>query len=57
MEFSEELAPMIVLPIFFAFCVWIVKLVYDWKKVKLKSQFHHKLVEKFYPKKGNNMRQ
>ena len=47
MEVSEELTSMIVLPIFFGLLAWFLKMVYDWKKIKLKSDFHHKLVEKF----------
>ena len=47
MEISEALTTMIVLPIFFGFCGWIIKLVFDWKKMRLKSEFHHKLVDKF----------
>jgi drug/metabolite transporter (DMT)-like permease len=47
MQISEELTAMIVLPIFFLFFLLAIKFFFDWRKVRIKSEFHHKLVDKF----------
>lgn len=47
MQISEELTAMIVLPIFFFFFLLAIKFFFDWRKIRLKSDFHHKLLEKF----------
>lgn len=44
---SDQIMGMIVMPIFFALIAWIFKLFWDWKRVRLKSDLHHKLVDKF----------
>ena len=47
MEVTETMSTIIVLPVFFGFSTWIIKLFLDAKKARLKSQLHHKLIEKF----------
>ncbi len=47
MQISEELSAMIVLPVFFAALLLALKVYFDWRKVRIKSEFHHKLVDKF----------
>lgn len=44
---TPDLTAMITLPIFFFVCLLVVKFFFDWKKIRLKSDFHHKLVDKF----------
>jgi len=44
---SDTIMGMVVMPIFFGFLAFIFKLIWDGKKVKLKSILHHKLVDKF----------
>jgi len=47
MQMSEGTEAMVVLPIFFAMILLGFKLYFDWRKVRIKSEFHHKLVDKF----------
>jgi hypothetical protein len=47
MQMSETTEAMVVLPIFFFFLLLGVKFFFDWRKIRLKSEFHHKLVDKF----------
>jgi len=44
---TDTIMAAIVMPIFFLFLAFIFKLIWDGKKSKLKSDLHHKLVEKF----------
>ncbi len=44
---SEGTEAMVVLPIFFAAILLALKVYFDWRKVRIKSDFHHKLVDKF----------
>jgi len=44
---SEGTEAMVVLPIFFAALLLAFKVYIDWRKVRIKSEFHHKLVDKF----------
>ena len=41
------MAPILVLPIFFAAVLLAIKFYFDWRKIRVKSEFHHKLVDKF----------
>jgi len=47
MQDPEQIMGIIVMPIFFGMIALIFKMYMDWKKVRLKSDLHHKLVEKF----------
>jgi hypothetical protein len=47
MQMSEGTEAMVVLPIFFAAILLALKVYFDWRKVRIKSDFHHKLVDKF----------
>ena len=47
MQMSEGTEAMVVLPIFFAVMLLALKFYFDWRKVRIKSEFHHKLVDKF----------
>ena len=47
MQMSEGTEAMVVLPIFFAMMLLAFKIYLDWRKVRIKSEFHHKLVDKF----------
>lgn len=51
---SETTEAMVVMPIFFFFLLLGVKFFFDWKKVRLKSEFHHKLMDKFSDVKDLN---
>jgi hypothetical protein len=46
MQPNEELSAMIIMPVFFAACIWVVKIWLDWKKHRLKNDLQNKLVEK-----------
>jgi len=46
LQTSDPVA-MIVLPIFFGALLLAVKFYFDWRKIRIKSEFHHKLVDKF----------
>jgi hypothetical protein len=47
MQMSEGTEAIVVLPIFFAVMLLAFKIYLDWRKVRIKSEFHHKLVDKF----------
>lgn len=47
MQMSEGTEAMVVLPIFFVMMLLALKIYFDWRKVRIKSEFHHKLVDKF----------
>ena len=48
MENQQDVIVMVVvMPIFFLFLSYLVKVIVDGRKTKLKSELHHKLVEKF----------
>ena len=43
---NEEMSAMIIMPIFFAAVIWIIKLWLDWKRHRLKNDLQNRLVEK-----------
>ncbi len=43
---NEEMSAMIIMPIFFAATIWIIKLWLDWKRHRLKNDLQNRLVEK-----------
>ena len=48
MEMSEGVTEaVVILPIFFGLMLLALKFYFDWRKVRIKSEFHHKLVDKF----------
>lgn len=51
---ADQTMGMIVLPIFFLAIAWVFKMFWDWKRARLKSDLHHKLVEKFGDVKALN---
>ncbi len=44
---SGDVTAMVTLPIFFFMFLLAIKFFFDWKKIRLKSDFHHKLMDKF----------
>jgi len=47
MNDPDQIMGIIVMPIFFGMIALIFKMYWDWKKIRLKSDLHHKLVDKF----------
>ena len=44
---TDMLAMIVVMPTMFLFVAWIIKIIWDHKRIRLKSDLHHKLVDKF----------
>lgn len=47
MDVNENFMLMVNMGIVFSFFTFLVKMFVEWKKVRYKSQFHHKLVDRF----------
>lgn len=47
MDISENFMIMVNMAVAFTFFAWVFKVILEWRRLRHKSELHHKLVEKF----------